>query len=170
MFRVQISKQYNNYAEASIAAMELGGKDFLTDSFRGFDHDQAEIAAAKAYENATQKCLITKENIQINDELIIDEDHINASIEAWFDVDERFGTATYDTDDYINLYADFYPDTDKLSVYYTIYHADGGVSDSVAVTLESSERNAILNKMEIAGLDIVADIMLREQRAGINFE
>jgi hypothetical protein len=170
MFRVQISKQYNNYAEASIAAMELGGKDFLTDSFRGFDHEQAEISAEKACENKSPKCLITKENIQISDELIIDNDHINASIEAWFDVDERFGTATYGADDYINLYADFYPDTDKLSVYYTIYHADGGVSDSITVTLEPSERNAILNKMEIAGLDIVTDIMFREQRAGMKFE
>jgi hypothetical protein len=134
-----------------------------------FENDQTEIAAKKAYENAEQKYLITKENIQISDELIIEDDHINASIKAWFDVDERFGTSTYGTDDYINLYADFYPDADKLSVYYTIHFADGGVSDSVAVTLESSERNVILNKIEIAGLDIVTDIMLREQRAGMKF-
>jgi hypothetical protein len=140
------------------------------DENRGFDYAQAEIAAKKAYENAEQRCLITKENIQISDELIIENDHINASIEAWFDVDEHFGTATYGTDDYINLYADFYSDTDKLSVYYIIHFADGGVSDSIAVTLESSERNVILNKMETAGLDIVTDIMLREQRAGMNFE
>jgi hypothetical protein len=151
--------------------MTLGGKQFLVDMFRGFDHEQAAVASRKAYEVAGQKkYLITKDNIRIEEELVIESDHINAAIAAHFDVDKRFGTATFDTDDYINFYADYYPDTDKLDAYYTIYYADGTESDSIRVELEPSEQKAIFYEMELAGLDIALDEMIREQRGGMKFE
>jgi hypothetical protein len=54
MFRPLVTRQYKNFSEASTAAMELGGKQFLVDMFRGVDHEMAEQAARQAYEAAGQ--------------------------------------------------------------------------------------------------------------------
>ncbi|MDR2525664.1 MAG: hypothetical protein LBC83_05730 [Oscillospiraceae bacterium] len=99
------------------------------------------------------RVLITKDNIEIDRELFIEDDYINAYIGAWFDVDARFGTQTHGTDDYLNVYANFTPATDELEVGYTLLKADGSDSDFVAVELADSERDAILEKLREAGLD-----------------
>ncbi|MDR2513592.1 MAG: hypothetical protein LBD02_00060 [Christensenellaceae bacterium] len=97
--------------------------------------------------------LITKDNIEIDRELFIEDDYINAYIGAWFDVDARFGTQTHGTDDYLNVYANFTPATDELEVGYTLIKADGSDSGFVAVELADSEKTAILEKLREAGLD-----------------
>jgi hypothetical protein len=112
----------------------------------------ALIAAANAV-LTEGRVLITAGNIEIDRELLIEDDHINAYVGAWFDVDARFGTQTYDTDDYVNVYANYYPETEKLEVGYTLITADGSDSDFVAVELTDSERDAILTKLREAGLD-----------------
>jgi tetratricopeptide (TPR) repeat protein len=97
--------------------------------------------------------LMTGDNIEIDRELLIEDDHINAYVGAWFDVDARFGTQTYDTDDYVNVYANYFPETEELEVGYTLITADGSDSDFVAVELADTERDAILTKLREAGLD-----------------
>ena len=105
-------------------------------------------------EYAPTKQLMTADNLTVDDDLIINEDHVNAYLSAWFDVDKRFGTKTYGTDAYINLYADYYPGDNNLSVYYVLHEADGTESEPVPVTdLADTERETIMQFMRDAGLD-----------------
>ena len=98
--------------------------------------------------------LITENNIEIDErELYIEDDHINALVTAWLDVDNRFGTETHGTDDYINVYANYYPETRELEFGYTLIKADGSDCDFKAVELADSEKEAVLAKMKEAGLD-----------------
>jgi hypothetical protein len=114
---------------------------------------KAALLAAANAEFSEGRVLITKDNIEIDRELFIENDYINAYIGAWFDVDTRFGTQTHDTEDYVNVYANYYPKTEKLEVGYTLIKADGSDSDFIAVELADSERDAILEKLREVGLD-----------------
>ena len=66
---------------------------------------------------------ITKEDVRCCDELMIEDDHINATYELWFEHFKYFGVKEpYDVEDlsYVNFYTDWYPDgTIKAS--YTVY-------------------------------------------------
>jgi hypothetical protein len=116
---------------------------------------------------AEGRTLITKDNIEIDRELFIEDDHINAYIAAWFDVDNRFGTDTADNDDYVNVYANFFPDTEELEVGYTLMKADGSDSEFVVVELAGTERAAILEKLQEAGLDKCVSEMRQESDEGM---
>jgi hypothetical protein len=63
------------------------------------------------------------------------------------------GISTHDTDDYVNVYANYTPATEELEVGYTLIKANGSDSDFVAVEITDSERAAILEKLREAGLD-----------------
>jgi len=110
-----------------------------------------------------ERYLMTAENILIDDDLFFEDDHINAYIAAWFDVDLRFNLQTRDTPDYINVYADYYPDEDYLTVIYIIIHNDGRNDEDFEVQdLADSEREVIIRLMnekckeENDGLNIAA--------------
>lgn len=61
--------------------------------------------------------LVVDRELWVNDEC----DSINAYIESWFDVDEKFGTNTKDNPDaWVNLYADYWPDTKELQMTYFV--------------------------------------------------
>jgi hypothetical protein len=109
-------------------------------------------AAANA-KLAEGRVLFTKDNIEIDRELFIEDDHINAYVGLYLDVDARFSTSTYGTDDYVNAYANYFPATEELEVGYTLIKADGSDSDFVAVEITDSEKAAILEKLREAGLD-----------------
>ena len=111
--------------------------------------------------------MITKGNIEIDRELFIEDDHINAYVAAWFDVDNRFGTKTHDTDDYLNIYANYYPETEELEVGYTLIKADDSDCDFQAVELADSEKDAILTKMKEAGLEECIVEMNEDQDSGM---
>jgi hypothetical protein len=97
---------------------------------------------------------MTAENLDIDDELIIDEDHVNAYLGMWFDADKRFGLQTEGTDAYINLYADYYPENGSLNVYYILHDSDGAGREPVPVSdLTDFERETILRLMRDAGLE-----------------
>ena len=107
----------------------------------------------KQYINLPQESVqMTADNIKVDGELFVESDYINAYIEAWFDVDERFGTNTYDTDDYVNVCANYYSDTDELEVGYTLI-SDDEDHDFVAVEISTGEREVIFGKMRDVGLD-----------------
>ena len=96
---------------------------------------------------------IIVDNIAIDNELIIHENHINAYVGVWFDVDKRLGIKTHDTDDYIDLYADYYPAEDRLEASYTVVHGNGSYTNQIPVELTDSEKEAILTEMKKVGLD-----------------
>jgi hypothetical protein len=132
--------------------------------FEGYTEEtKTALIAAASVDYAEGRVLITKNNIEIDSEIFFEDDHINAYIGAWFDVDARFGTQTHDTDDYLNVYANYYPKTGELEVGYTLIKADGSDSDFVAVELADSERDAIFEKLREAGLDECIAEMRDEQ-------
>lgn len=137
-----------------------------------FDNDpereSGRLAALHEQQEASK--LITKDNIEIDRELFIEDDHINAYMAAWFDVDGRFGTETHGTDDYLNIYANYYPETEELEVGYTLIKADGSYCDFKAVELADSEKDAILTKMKEAGLDECIVEMNEEQDSGMTMQ
>lgn len=89
---------------------------------------------------------ITKEDIRCCDELMIDDDHINATYELWFNVDMYFGTETMDIDGaWINFYTDWYPD----GTIKACYCIDGDTSSEyVDWELTEEETEFFRNKME----------------------
>ena len=107
--------------------------------------------------------LMVAGSICIGDDIFIEEDHLNGYIETYFDVDRRFGLETVDTMNYVNLYADYYPDDDRLVVTYIIVHNDGENDEDYEVQdLANSERELIIRLMnkkceeENDGLDMKA--------------
>jgi len=63
-------------------------------------------------------------------------------------VDLRFGIATRDTSDFVNVYADYYPDSDRLVVTYIVIYSDGRNDESFEVNdLADSEREHIIRLM-----------------------
>ncbi len=114
--------------------------------------------------------VMTVENLEIDsqDGLMIDEDHINAYIGAWFDVDKRFHLETQGTDEYVNLYADYYPADGRLDVYYIHHGSDGGeIATKPVGDLTDDERDVILQLMKDTGLDDLIAEMNEEQDSGI---
>lgn len=63
---------------------------------------------------------ITKEDVRCCDELLVEDDHINATYELWFDVDQYFGWQTADIDGvWYNFYTDWHPDG-RITASYTV--------------------------------------------------
>jgi len=147
-----VRKRYGNFDAALRKAAEFAGPDFPA----GTDHGQKKDLTDD-FVNQTERPaageLITANNISIDEELIIEEGRINAYVSAWFDVDARFSIVTDGTDDYANVYANYYTETGELEAGYTLIKADGSDCDFVEVELADSEREAILAKMKDAGLD-----------------
>jgi|GEM_PF-4135307 len=93
--------------------------------------------------------LITEENIVIEGDMLQTESGWNVYLQTWFDVDKRFGLSTHDTDDSMDLYADYNPEKRHLHVYYIIRYADGSQSDETDVyDLVHSEIASILKLMQ----------------------
>lgn len=114
-------------------------------------------------ENSADRYLLTADNIRIGPELFFEDDYINAYVETWFDVDLRFGLNTSDTEDYVNVYANYYPTEDRLVVIYIIIRNDGSNDGEIEVKdLSDCERNLIIRLMnekckeENDGLDMAA--------------
>lgn len=133
-------------------------------------------AIMKEVENAFQAIcasnlgqeVMTRDNLFVDSELIIIDDHINAYLGAWFDVDKRFKTETYGTDEYINLYADYYPADVRLDVFFVHHGSDGGEIVTKPVDdLTDSEREVILQLMKEIGLDNLVAEMSEEQDSGM---
>ena len=141
----------------------------LTIPFENDPEREAQRLAVLQKQQKTLK-LITKDNINIDGELLVEDDYVNALISAWLVVDGRFGTETYGTDDYINIYANYFPDTEKLEVGYTLIKSDGTNGDFKVVEMADSENVAILAKMKEAGLDEVLAEMNESQDSNITMQ
>jgi hypothetical protein len=127
----------------SVADAEIGSECFDISYYLDYCRDLEPKYATR----------ITAGNIRIDPELIEHEDHVNAYIEMWFDVDGYFGTDTAESDEYINLYADYYPDGERLDVYYFIHRNIGADTGPIQWRLAREEQAAVLQGMKDAGLD-----------------
>ena len=137
-----------------------------------FENDPEREAQRLAVlqEEQSAETLITEDNIEIDRELFAEDDHINALVTGWFDVDGRFGTETHGTADYINIYANYYPETGEMEFGYTLMKADGSDCDFKVVEIADSEKAAILAKMKEAGLDEAIAEMNEDQDSGMTMQ
>jgi len=88
--------------------------------------------------------LFTRENIRIDRDIDYSDDYICAYIEVWFNAERKFGLKLKD-EEYVNIYANITPNTDKIRVTYIIYYADGFIDDERKFTaLTQEEKNLIL--------------------------
>jgi len=161
-----VRKRYGDFDTAFKKAAEFAGLDFTAAIVRRQSEGVTGGVIAQT-ERPTTEGLITTDNITIDEELIIEGGYVNAYISAWFDVDARFSIKTDGSDDYANVYANYYPETGELEVGYTLIAADGSDHDFVAVELADSEREAILAKMKEAGLDDCVAEMSKNQDSGM---
>jgi hypothetical protein len=112
------------------------------------------------------KHILTADDIRIrNDDIEIEHNgficedwlgtiNVAAHIETWFDVDARFGTETYDTDDYINVYIYYAPHTEEIRMIYHI-NSNGVCSDEIDVDIIPEEYEMLLSELKKAGVDEV---------------
>ncbi|HBT64807.1 MAG TPA: hypothetical protein DEB10_09140 [Ruminococcaceae bacterium] len=117
--------------------------------------------------------VITAENLEIDndDGLMIEKDHINAYIGAYFNAVKRFNLKIESKDDYLSLYADFYPTDGRLDVYYIHHGSDGGeIATKPVDDLTDDEKEAILQLMKDAGLDDLVAEMNGDQDFGISLQ
>jgi hypothetical protein len=122
-------------------------EDCETDENSVWEGVVSEFANA---EIAKSNSLMVEGHIKIGDDLMFDDEggYINAYVETWFDVDARFGTKTFGKDDYINVYANYFPESGTLTVSYVIKYGKGNDSDEVFVNdLTQEERDCILRLM-----------------------
>lgn len=104
-------------------------------------------------------------NIQSNeiyidpDRVEIEDGKIKAPVDIWFDADKKFGVNTKDTEDWVNLYAEWDPMADELSVYYTI-DKSSTETDPVQYAPSVEERHLFVTKLigaaNQAGIGLVA--------------
>jgi len=117
------------------------------------------------YQPIEGKWLLTEDDIKIReDDLEIEDEKISAYIESWFDVDQRFGTSTRNTDDYINLHAEYDPADEGLALSYFLHrileNADV-CEQGIVEDFDDREKAAVLHLMKQAGLDELTKTMLR---------
>ena len=110
---------------------------------------------------------MTADDIRIRDELLIEDDHVNAYLEVWFDIGKRFGLPTLGEDDSVNLYADYYSMNERLDVCCIIKYADGTDSETIPLkNMTGSEKEMILEHMREAGLeDCLAELGAKPTQA-----
>ena len=110
---------------------------------------------------------MTANDIRIRDELLIEDDHVNAYLEVWFDIGKRFGLPALSEDDSVNLYADYYSMNDRLDVCCIIKYADGTDSEPIPLkNMTGSEKEMILEHMREAGLeDCLAELGAKPTQA-----
>lgn len=133
--------------------------------------DEVENAIQTIQSDNLGQEVMTRDNLEVDSDLIIIDDHINAYLAAWFDVDKRFKTETYGTDEYINLYADYYPADNRLDVFYVHHGSDGGeIATKPVDDLADSEREIILQLMKEAGMDDLIAEMNQAQDAGMTMQ
>ena len=102
--------------------------------------------------------LLTEDDIRFApDDMLVEVDdgiaNVQVYLETWFDVDLRFGTKIYGTDDYINLYAIYEPYTGDMKLIYFIHYADGAVSGELTPNyFDEREKDIILKFMYKNGL------------------
>ena len=92
---------------------------------------------------------LERNDIKIGSDLEVntEEGVITAYIESWFDVDAKFGTNIIGNDnEWLNLYADFYPETGELKMMYQVDRDDS--SDFFDYTPSENEEALVIEMME----------------------
>jgi hypothetical protein len=115
--------------------------------------------------------LMTEDNISIDSELIIEDDHINAYVAIWFDADKRLGLNTEGTDEYVNLYADYYPENGRLDVFYIHRRPDAElIAQNPVEDITAGEKELIIRLMKDEGMDELIAEMKNEPESGMSMQ
>ena len=123
--------------------------------------------------SAVPKAGITSENITVDGDFIEYENHINFYIEAWFDIWDWLNIRhDENSEDSIDLYADYFPSDGDIHVYYIIQKSDESGGRKVPITdrLRQSERSTLLNhifKMFRCATGMSIEEYWREAKQGI---
>ena len=119
------------------------------DLYIDFDPDKIAISDDDSYTVVPKRQISitdSEENANLIDDLQVEEDHINATYELWFDVDKYFGEKTREDDrKWINFYTNWYPDGTMKAVYYV--ESDNS-SKEVSWKLTEEEKQYFFWKME----------------------
>ncbi len=105
-------------------------------------------------------------DIGVDNEIQVESDHLNFEFNVCFDVDAFFGTKTEDTEDWVNLYANYYPEDKHIEVTYVIDSPDSDESHTYNPT--EAEKQFLLELMEkkVRDLDFYdLDDMWRKETA-----
>lgn len=92
---------------------------------------------------------LERKDITIGSDLEVDTENevVSAYLETWFDVDKKFGTQTAIRDDeWLNLYADYEPESGALKMYYQVERDDN--SEFFEYTPTEKETTLIIEMME----------------------
>lgn len=95
----------------------------------------------------TRKEILTEDTVNCIDELMVEENHVNAVYEIWIPADEYFGI---DLDEWgdttVDFYTNWYPKDNHLEAYYIL--RNDAVEKKVEWTLNAYEESLLLWKME----------------------
>lgn len=91
--------------------------------------------------------ILEPEDIGIDPEFFLAPDGVTAYVETWFDTARRFGVLL-GSDDSIDLYATYHPETEQFSTAIHIRREHPESTETRPVQLLPSERSMILREME----------------------
>lgn len=95
----------------------------------------------------TRKEILTEDTVNCIDELMVEENHVNAVYEIWIPADEYFGIDLDECGDTtVDFYTNWYPKDNHLEAYYILRNDD--VEKKVKWTLNAYEEALLLWKME----------------------
>lgn len=116
--------KYKHTTPADIGTCYVDGCQNEADFYIDFDPDEISFdmeLEETIFAGKSRQISIVNDVSSCNciGELQIEEDHINAAYELWFDVDKYFGENTRKDDStWINFYTDWYPDGTITAVYF----------------------------------------------------
>lgn len=95
----------------------------------------------------TRKEILTEDTVNCIDELMVEENHVNAVYEIWIPADEYFGIDLDECGDTtVDFYTNWYPKDNHLEAYYIL--RNDAVEKKVEWILNAYEESLLLWKME----------------------
>jgi hypothetical protein len=114
---------YAALLESPYEMLPNGNIEIFCDDYKLGEHFTLAAAGyigTNAYNKLFAHMELSREDIAIDRELTVEEKGITAYIETWFDVDEKFGVTTKDSDTTVNFYAVYIPKLKHLRCFYVV--------------------------------------------------
>lgn len=137
------AEYYAALMESPYKILPNGNIEVFCDDYKIGEHFTLSAAghiSDSEYKKLFGQMELTRDDIAIDRELIVEKNGITAYIETWFDVDEKFGISTADDDDMtVNFYALYHPEQDTLRCYYIIRNSDKDTEHEYYPTLNEAQ-------------------------------
>ncbi len=114
---------YAELLEAPYKDLPNGNIEVFSDNYEQGEHFTMAAAghiSQSTYDKLFAHMELTREDIVIDRELTVEGSAVTAYIETWFDVDEKFGVTTKDSDVTVDFYAVYVPKVKHLRCYYVV--------------------------------------------------